>query len=64
MISAVAVHSEGIHLGKISSISKSHLFFAFPVCHEAGIRNIGTSVSISAELILSAVKIQNEKVSI
>ena len=61
MISAVAVHSEGIHLGTISSISKSRLFFAFPVCHEAGIRNIGTTVSTSIEVILSAVEIRNEK---
>ena len=64
MISAIADHNAEFTWVKISSTSMSSLFFAFPACHEAGIRNIGTSVSTCIEVILSAVKIQNEKVSI
>ena len=64
MISAIADHNKGFTWVKISLISMSTSFFAFPVCHEADIRNIGTSVSTSFEVILSAVKIRNEKVSI
>ena len=61
MISAVAVHSKGIHLGKISSISKSRLFFTLPVCHEAGIWTIDPSVSACIEVVLSEVELWNMK---
>ena len=64
MISAIADHNAEFTWVKISSTSMSSLFFTFPVCHEAGIRNIATSVSTSVEVILSAVELPNEKVSI
>ena len=64
MISAIVDHSGGLTWVKISSTSMSSSFFTFPVCHEVGIRNIGTSVSTCVEVNLSALKIQNEKVSI
>ena len=60
MISVIADHNAEITWVKIFSISMSSLFFAFLVCHEAGIRNIGTSVSTSVEVILSTVEIRNE----
>ena len=57
MISAMADHNEGFTWVKISSTSMSRSFFALPVCQEAGMRNMGTSVSTYINVNLSAVEI-------
>ena len=44
-------------------MSKNNSFLASPVCHEAGIWNIDTSVSTYVEVVLSEVELQNIKVT-
>ena len=46
----------------LSSNLQEYSFFASPVCHEAGIWNIDTSVSTCIEVVLSEVELRNRKV--